>query len=101
RRAGGCSLPASEGTCRQGRDARVPPREQGGRRRRPDRASPRIPRVVGQKEAVETGMTFRVEIARRATREIEEQYEWLAERSPVAADRCWAGGRWNSGGVGV
>jgi plasmid stabilization system protein ParE len=32
-------------------------------------------------------MTFRVEIARRAALEIEDQYEWLAERSPVSADR--------------
>jgi plasmid stabilization system protein ParE len=32
-------------------------------------------------------MSFRVEIAGRAAREIEEQYEWLAQRSPTAADR--------------
>jgi len=32
-------------------------------------------------------MTFRVEITRRAAREIEAQYEWLAERSPVSAER--------------
>lgn len=32
-------------------------------------------------------MSFRVEIARKAAHEIEEQYEWLAERSPAAADR--------------
>jgi plasmid stabilization system protein ParE len=30
-------------------------------------------------------MTFRVEIARRAAREIEDQYQWLAERSQAAA----------------
>jgi plasmid stabilization system protein ParE len=32
-------------------------------------------------------MTFRVEIARRAAREIEEQYAWFAKRSRVSADR--------------
>jgi plasmid stabilization system protein ParE len=32
-------------------------------------------------------MTVRVEIAQQAAREIEAQYEWLAERSPVSADR--------------
>jgi plasmid stabilization system protein ParE len=32
-------------------------------------------------------MTFRVEIARKAAREIEEQYWWLAERSRAAAER--------------
>lgn len=32
-------------------------------------------------------MSFRVEIARRAAREIEEQYHWLAGRSQTAADR--------------
>jgi plasmid stabilization system protein ParE len=31
-------------------------------------------------------MSFRVEIARRAAREIEAQYDWLAERSKAAAD---------------
>jgi plasmid stabilization system protein ParE len=35
-------------------------------------------------------MTFRVEITRRAAREIEDQYEWLAERSRALADR-WRG----------
>jgi plasmid stabilization system protein ParE len=33
-------------------------------------------------------MTLQVVIARRAAREIEEQYNWLAERSKAAAD-CW------------
>jgi plasmid stabilization system protein ParE len=32
-------------------------------------------------------MTFSVEIARKAAREIEGQYEWLAERSQAAAER--------------
>lgn len=32
-------------------------------------------------------MTFRVELTRRAAREIEQQYDWLAERSQTAADR--------------
>jgi plasmid stabilization system protein ParE len=32
-------------------------------------------------------MSFRVEITRRAARDIQEQYDWLAERSPAAADR--------------
>ena len=32
-------------------------------------------------------MTSRVEITRRAAREIEDQYRWLAERWPAAADR--------------
>jgi plasmid stabilization system protein ParE len=32
-------------------------------------------------------MTFRVEITRRAAREIENQFHWLAERSPAAAER--------------
>jgi plasmid stabilization system protein ParE len=32
-------------------------------------------------------MTFRVEIARRAAREIEDQFHWLAARSPAAAER--------------
>lgn len=32
-------------------------------------------------------MSFRVVIARKAAREIEDQYEWLAERSQTAADR--------------
>jgi plasmid stabilization system protein ParE len=32
-------------------------------------------------------MSFRVEIARKAAREIEANYDWLAERSQVAADR--------------
>jgi plasmid stabilization system protein ParE len=32
-------------------------------------------------------MSFRVVIARRAAREIEEQFNWIAERSKAAADR--------------
>jgi len=32
-------------------------------------------------------MTFRVVIARKAAREIEEQFQWLAARSPRGADR--------------
>ena len=32
-------------------------------------------------------MSFRVAIARRAAREIEEQYDWLTGRSQAAADR--------------
>jgi len=32
-------------------------------------------------------MSLQVVIARRAAREIEEQYNWLAERSQAAADR--------------
>jgi len=32
-------------------------------------------------------MTFRVEIAWKAAREIEEQYQWLAKRSRAAAAR--------------
>jgi plasmid stabilization system protein ParE len=32
-------------------------------------------------------MSFRVVIARKAAREIEDQYEWLAERSRAAANR--------------
>lgn len=36
-------------------------------------------------------MSFRVEVTRRATREIEEQYDWLAARSQAGADR-WRDG---------
>jgi plasmid stabilization system protein ParE len=36
-------------------------------------------------------MSFRVAIARKAAREIEGQYHWLAERSRAAADR-WRDG---------
>jgi plasmid stabilization system protein ParE len=32
-------------------------------------------------------MSFRVEITRRAAREIEENYNWLADRSESAAER--------------
>ncbi|MFO0842451.1 MAG: type II toxin-antitoxin system RelE/ParE family toxin [Gemmataceae bacterium] len=32
-------------------------------------------------------MSFRVEIARRAARDIEEKYDWLAARSEEAANR--------------
>jgi plasmid stabilization system protein ParE len=32
-------------------------------------------------------MSFRVVVARRAAREIEEQFNWLAERSDAAASR--------------
>ena len=32
-------------------------------------------------------MSFQVVLARRAAREIEEQYNWLAERSEAAANR--------------
>jgi plasmid stabilization system protein ParE len=32
-------------------------------------------------------MTFRIEIARRAAREIENQYHWLARRSQAAAGK--------------
>ena len=32
-------------------------------------------------------MSFRVEITRRAAQEVEEQYDWLAQRSQAAADR--------------
>ena len=32
-------------------------------------------------------MSFQVVIARKAAREIEEQYHWIAERSPAAANR--------------
>src|SRR5262245_39552736 len=32
-------------------------------------------------------MSFRVEFARRAIREIDEQVDWLAERSQAAAER--------------
>jgi plasmid stabilization system protein ParE len=32
-------------------------------------------------------MSWNVVLARRASREIEEQYDWLAQRSPAAADR--------------
>jgi plasmid stabilization system protein ParE len=32
-------------------------------------------------------MSFSVEIARKAAREIEAQYDWLAERSEAAANR--------------
>jgi plasmid stabilization system protein ParE len=35
-------------------------------------------------------MSLQVVIARKAAREIEEQYNWLAERSAAAADR-WRG----------
>jgi plasmid stabilization system protein ParE len=32
-------------------------------------------------------MRFRVAITRKAAREIAQEYEWLSERSPAAADR--------------
>ena len=32
-------------------------------------------------------MSWNVVLARKAAREIEEQYDWLARRSPAAADR--------------
>jgi plasmid stabilization system protein ParE len=32
-------------------------------------------------------MSFRVEISRRAARDIQEKYDWLAARSEAAADR--------------